>query len=128
MLKHTYQLWQYIYTRKLYVDFVGEHVELRLDQHKKLNKLCKDYELYSPNLDGSIQEILDHVNELAENDCVFFERLFKGEKAGLQALIEECKEIFGEYSQFRSQKLDWGKCDFGSIEPKACEEVTNDGP
>jgi hypothetical protein len=90
---YTSQIAQYISTRKSYVDFVGEHVQSRLDNSTKLKRLCKDYQLYSPNLDGSVQEMLQKVEEGAENDGIFFAQMLKMEEAEIKSIAVECLEM-----------------------------------
>ncbi|KAG9604983.1 hypothetical protein KCU77_g885, partial [Aureobasidium melanogenum] len=49
-----------------------EQMRLRNDECAKLRKLCRDYELYSSNLDGSVLEILHKVQEVLNKDSEFF--------------------------------------------------------
>jgi hypothetical protein len=100
------QICQYIETRRSYIDFIGDHVDSRLADHKKLNKLCQDYQLYSPNLDGSVQEILEKVEDMAEVDTEFFAQLSKREKDEIQTLVAQCKEIFELLLELRRKELE----------------------
>lgn len=65
-------------------------VESKIEE-EKLRKLCQDYELYSTNLDGSILEILQKVQEILDKDVKF--------------LRDEC-ERHGRESQALARLLD----------------------
>jgi hypothetical protein len=106
LLTYSTQICQYIETRRSYIDFIGDHVDSRLADHKKLNKLCQDYQLYSPNLDGSVQEILEKVEDMAEVDTEFFAQVARREKDEIQTLVAQCKEIFGLLLELRKKELD----------------------
>jgi hypothetical protein len=105
-LTYTPQICQYIDTRRSYIDSIGDHVDSRLADHKKLNKLCQDYQLYSPNLDGSVQEILEKVEDMAEVDTEFFAQLARRDKDEIQTLVAQCKKIFGLLLELRKKELD----------------------
>jgi hypothetical protein len=105
-LTYTPQICQYIETRRSYIDFIGDHVDSRLADHKKLNKLCQDYQLYSPNLDGSVQEILEKVEDMAEVDTEFFAQLARRDKDEIQTLVAQCKEVFELLIELRKKELD----------------------
>jgi hypothetical protein len=58
-----------------------------------LKRLCNDYLLYSPNLDGSVQEILLEVKRGAEDDGLFYVQLLELEEAGIESIVVEFLEM-----------------------------------
>jgi hypothetical protein len=88
--------------------------------------LCKDYQLYSPNLDGSVQEILQKVEDLAENDSLLLAELLERETDGLQSLLVEFKGIYEQLLRLRRKKLDQEKFESRSGEPAVRKRVVKD--
>jgi hypothetical protein len=124
--KYIPKICKYIKARKVDVESIAEHFELRLDKHRRLNTLCKDYQLYSPNLDGSVQEILQKVEEIAENDSLLLAELLERETEGVQSLLVEMKGIYEQLLRLRRKKLDQEKSESGSGEPAVCKQVIKD--
>lgn len=103
-LNHTVKVCQHIKNKRSYVDFVSDHAHQRIDEHQHLNKLCKDYQLYSPNLDGLIQEILEKVELMVEIESEFLGLLSDREKAEVKMLVDQAKEIFEQLLPLRRKK------------------------
>ncbi|KAH0288012.1 hypothetical protein M436DRAFT_81595 [Aureobasidium namibiae CBS 147.97] len=99
------QICEYIQTKRSYIDFLSDYAALRVEEHKDLDRLIKDYQLYSPNLDGSIQEILERVADTTENGNVFLTHLAKREKDEVSMLISQVKEVYTQWLPLMLEKL-----------------------
>lgn len=73
-----------------------------------------------------MQEILQKVEDLAENDSLLLAELLDRETDGLQSLLVEFKGIYEQLLRLRRKKLDQEKSESRSEDPAVRTQVVKD--
>lgn len=72
---------------------IDAHMEERKQQCDKVFQLCHDYQLHSPNLDGSVLEILQKVQQVLDLDSKFLVEHRNRDVSGIEELQKDVAEI-----------------------------------
>lgn len=72
---------------------IVEHIDKRKKKRDEICKLCQDYELYSMNLDGSLLEILQKVQNLLSKDSDFLLKEMNRHSDDMLAMSAKLEEM-----------------------------------
>ena len=81
------------------IELLVEHVATHAEESANVKKLCQDYQLYSPCLDGNVNALLNKFIELIDKDHDSLQAMLACHQEDHDALTAKVSEYHGQLKQ-----------------------------